>query len=110
MRQNDTHQASQQALKTSLNAAGPLIVSEVNPRYFTVASDAEQKAIYLTGSHIWNNFMTEWVQEQIAVITRRRWILMPTSDFSRNIIITSFAFGVGNISNLKRRGAAFIFA
>ena len=56
MRQKDTHQASQQALKTSLNAAGPLIVSEVNPRYFTVASDAEQKAIYLTGSHIWNNF------------------------------------------------------
>ena len=56
MRQKDTHQASPQALKTSSNAAGPLVVSQVNPRYFTVASDAEQKAIYLTGSHIWNNF------------------------------------------------------
>jgi hypothetical protein len=29
-------------------------VSTANPRYFTVASD-EQKAVYLTGSHIWNN-------------------------------------------------------
>jgi hypothetical protein len=37
-------------------AAGPLIVSQSNPRYFTVASDAEQKAVYLTGSHINNNF------------------------------------------------------
>jgi hypothetical protein len=38
-------------------AAGPLVVSVVNPRYFTVASAnaADQKAVYLTGSHIWNN-------------------------------------------------------
>src|ERR1700712_4117928 len=35
-------------------AAGPLVVSEVNPRYFTVACDP-QRAVYLTGSHIWNN-------------------------------------------------------
>jgi hypothetical protein len=44
------------ALKSVEKAAGPLIVSQANPRYFTVASDAEQRAIYLTGSHIWNNF------------------------------------------------------
>jgi hypothetical protein len=31
-------------------------VSKTNPRYFTVASEPDQKAIYLTGSHIWNNF------------------------------------------------------
>jgi hypothetical protein len=39
-------------------SVGPLIASGINPRYFTVASDntANQKAIYLTGSHIWNNF------------------------------------------------------
>jgi len=38
-------------------AAGPLVVSAANPRYFTVASgDATgEKAVYLTGSHIWNN-------------------------------------------------------
>jgi hypothetical protein len=33
---------------------GPLVVSTANPRYFTFASD-ERKAVYLTGSHIWNN-------------------------------------------------------
>jgi hypothetical protein len=36
-------------------APGPLVVSATNPRYFTAQSDA-RKAIYLTGSHIWNNF------------------------------------------------------
>ena len=37
---------------------GPLVVAEANPRYFTVASGSanERKAVYLTGSHIWNNF------------------------------------------------------
>ena len=39
-------------------AAGPLTVSRANPRYFTVASSdgAVGRAVYLTGSHIWNNF------------------------------------------------------
>lgn len=37
-------------------AAGPLVASDTNPRYFTVASDKDRKAVYLTGSHIWNNF------------------------------------------------------
>ena len=38
------------------SAPCPLVVSNVNPRYFTEATDPEQKAVYLTGSHIWNNF------------------------------------------------------
>jgi hypothetical protein len=39
------------------HAPGPLIVSATNPRYFTVASGEDAgKAVYLTGSHIWNNF------------------------------------------------------
>jgi hypothetical protein len=44
-------------------AAGPLVVSAANPRYFVVApgstgstASGDHKAIYLTGSHIWNNF------------------------------------------------------
>ena len=39
-------------------AAGPLVVSAVNPRYFTIGSGnaADRRAVYLTGSHIWNNF------------------------------------------------------
>jgi hypothetical protein len=38
-------------------AAGPLVVSPTNPRYFTVASgEADQQVVYLTGSHFQNNF------------------------------------------------------
>src|SRR5712692_8831749 len=33
-------------------ATGPLRVSNINPRYFT---DGSGRAIYLTGSHTWNN-------------------------------------------------------
>src|SRR2546422_9326002 len=33
---------------------GPLIVSKDNPRYFT---DDTGRAIYLTGSHTWNNLV-----------------------------------------------------
>jgi hypothetical protein len=38
--------------------AGPLQASVDNPRYFAVHSDdpARRRAVYLTGSHIWNNF------------------------------------------------------
>jgi hypothetical protein len=56
MKQRDNPQASQQLVKPNITASGPLVVSEANPRYFTIASDPDQKAIYLTGSHIWNNF------------------------------------------------------
>ena len=35
-------------------AAGPLRVSEINSRYFT---DDTGKAVYLTGSHTWNNLV-----------------------------------------------------
>jgi hypothetical protein len=35
----------------------PLVVSEANPRYITAGAGdtADQQAVYLTGSHIWNN-------------------------------------------------------
>jgi Family of unknown function (DUF6298) len=46
------------ATATSVPAAGPLVVSEINPRYFTVAASdvAHRRAVYLTGSHVNNNF------------------------------------------------------
>ena len=52
-KENDPVQVRSQSL-----AAGPLAVAKTNPRYFTVVSgDAkEQQAIYLTGSHVNNNF------------------------------------------------------
>ena len=57
-RKKKSETAHQSRKANSMAAPGPLIVSEINPRYFTVASGdaADQKAIYLTGSHIWNNF------------------------------------------------------
>jgi hypothetical protein len=36
-------------------ALGPLVVSERNPRYFTVSGDPSGRAVYLAGSHIWHN-------------------------------------------------------
>ena len=38
----------------SVKTSGTLHVSEINPRYFT---DNSGKAIYLTGSHTWNNLV-----------------------------------------------------
>ena len=55
MTKKDNVHASSLSLKSS-STPGPLMVSKTNPRYFTIASDPEQKAVYLTGSHIWNNF------------------------------------------------------
>lgn len=41
---------------TPVRADGPLAVSTRNPRYFTPASGpGAGRAVYLTGSHIWNN-------------------------------------------------------
>lgn len=51
MIQKGNPQTSQQ----SIRAVGPLVVSRTNPRYFTIASNPEEKAIYLTGSHMYNN-------------------------------------------------------
>ena len=53
---SDSDKQGQHSPKSTSYAAGPLVVSSANPRYFTVASDLDRKAIYLTGSHIWHNF------------------------------------------------------
>ena len=56
MTRNVSPQAARHFTKSGAYAAGPLVVSKINPRYFTAASAPDEKAIYLTGSHIWNNF------------------------------------------------------
>ncbi len=56
MTKNVNSQTTLHSPKSTSYAAGPLVVSEANPRYFIAVSDPDQKAIYLTGSHIWNNF------------------------------------------------------
>jgi hypothetical protein len=50
----DVMNTSSKPVREPDTARGPLVVSTANPRYFTVASH-ERKAVYLTGSHIWNN-------------------------------------------------------
>jgi hypothetical protein len=63
MKEYDKTQISQRPTKANFEpltgpnpAAGPLVVSETNPRYFSIGSGASRRAVYLTGSHIWNNF------------------------------------------------------
>jgi hypothetical protein len=48
---------SQSRSSGQATVTGPLTVSAANPRYFTPATGdiADPKAVYLTGSHIWNN-------------------------------------------------------
>ena len=52
------HSANVSQPRGGLDAPGPLVVSSANPRYFTVAAGdgADRHVVYLTGSHIWNNF------------------------------------------------------
>jgi hypothetical protein len=47
-----------QAAASDFPATGPLVVSAANPRYFAIGSGnaANERVVYLTGSHIWNNF------------------------------------------------------
>lgn len=57
VRTNQSSQATPQAPSTAA-AKGPLRVHPTNPRYFTdgtKAPDGSLKAVYLTGSHTWNN-------------------------------------------------------
>jgi len=56
MTHDDFPQTTRQQPKTKINAVGPLVISETNPRYFTAALNMDREAIYLTGSHIWNTY------------------------------------------------------
>jgi hypothetical protein len=50
-----TSKPTESAATTPLTNVGPLMVSKRNPRYFTHRDDVSGRAVYLTGSHIWNN-------------------------------------------------------
>jgi hypothetical protein len=54
----EKHRMKDNKKQAQLRTPGPLIISTVNSRYFTVASvdGANQKIVYLTGSHVNNNF------------------------------------------------------
>ena len=56
MNKNANPQTTGYSTNAISSAAGPLVVSKANTRYFTIASEPDRKAVYLTGAHIWNNF------------------------------------------------------
>src|SRR5215207_602693 len=58
MSDNDAKAEPATNATASFGPAGPLVVSETNPRYFTLAASdvAHRRAVYLTGSHVNNNF------------------------------------------------------
>ena len=89
-------------------AAGPLRVSAANPRYFTVASGdaAEQKAIYLTGSHIWNNFHDGMGPGADCGETPERFDYDAYLNSSRSMVTTSSGSGAGSSSSPRPPEAA----
>jgi hypothetical protein len=56
-REEELMTSSESRSSGQVTVAGPLTVSVANPRYFTPSAgdNADRKAVYLTGSHVWNN-------------------------------------------------------
>jgi hypothetical protein len=71
---------------SGVRPAEPLALSETNPRYFTVAAgDAtDRRAVYLTGSHVNNNFHDGPVLGLIAPRLRSGTTSAATSSSSRS--------------------------
>ena len=59
-------------------AAGPLVVSPKNPRFFIAKSDPHERAVYLAGSHIWHNFHDGLGTGEPAAKVPRAWTSMST--------------------------------
>ena len=74
---------------------GPLAVSSANPRYFS-AVEAPQQAVYLTGSHVNNNFHDGLGLGAIARKSRNGSTSTPIWSCSLSGVTTSFASGGGN--------------
>ena len=85
------------------SAAGPLAVSKVNPRYFTVrlGDGAEDRVVYLTGSHIWNNFHDGLGPGPDCRRPRSATTTTPTCRSSKLTITTSSGSGAGSSSSLR---------
>ncbi len=66
-------------------AMGPLTVCETNPRYFT---DGSGKAVYLTGSHTWNNFLGYMEKPLLDFPTHLEWFHLPTRAATRGVPVS----------------------
>jgi hypothetical protein len=74
-------EAHESRVRGSERAAGPLVISKTNPRYFMVSAGdvAHRNVVYLTGSHINNNFTTAWGSARVALKDPNSLITMRTS-------------------------------
>src|SRR5688572_6903479 len=95
----------------SLRAQGPLVVSTVNPRYFTVTSGPRSgEAVYLTGSHIWNNLHDGMGPGPACSPTLNDSTTAATSLSSCSTVTTSSGSGGGSSSSRRQRVAGFTSA
>ena len=85
-------------------ARGPLVVATANPRYFTVAA-GEQQAVYLTGSHIWNNLHDGMGPARPAPTTPSSSTSAPTSTSWPSAATTSSGCGAVSSSSPRPPGA-----
>ena len=90
-------------------AAGPLVVSDANPRYFTVAS-GDGGAVYLAGSHIWNNLHDGMGPGAECAEHPEEFDFDAYLDFLESAGTTSSASGAGSSSGPRRRAATSISA
>ena len=95
-------------MTTPTMTKGPLKVSARNPRYFTHRHDHTGRAVYLTGSHIWNN-----LHDGMGPAPRRRAepermdYRRATCGSSPNAATTSSGSGAGSSSNRRPPAANY---
>ena len=89
--------------------AGPLSVSRTNPRYFTLPSEGreEERAVYLTGSHIWNNLQDGMGPGGHAGITGVFILRCLISPFAHPLFTTFIGLGVGIAVGSRKRSVRF---
>ena len=91
----------------SVSTTGPLTVSTTNPRYFTpLAATPTGRAVYLTGSHIWNNLHDGMGPgADCADRARSGSTTTPTCASSTSAATTSSGCGAGSSSGRRRPAA-----
>ena len=91
---------------TPAAGCGPLVVSTRNPRYFTHRDDPTGRAVYLTGSHIWNNLqdgMGPGADAPRRAGALRLRCLPPVPDRARPQLHPSLAMGAVPITGGRRQ-------
>ena len=85
---------------------GPLVPARTNPRYFAVAhaEGVDERLVYLTGSHVNNNFHDGLGFGRDCPEDPERFDLTPTWICSPSVVITSSGSGAGSSFGLPGAG------